>query len=197
MKTAYDYRIILTEHQEAILEQAIELLRPYNKEEVSHEIAYFESVDTDGDKSDDLDLIEYDTCNNDSCVLATLSELQQKYPEYKIKEWYMDNNGDHDSIDSCYRCGRPLNEFMTWIRQEFEHHQEHSLTKNDLTESRTAFDIIAMLQSFPSNDYEIGGYAIKQNQLGNQVPLQESIKRRDEFINQVMAFAENIIKELK
>lgn len=197
METIYDYRIILTDEQRSILDEAIELLRPFNKEDVCHEIAYYESVDEDGDKTDDLDLIEYDTCNNDTCVLATLFELQQEHPKFIIKEWYMDNNSDHENIGSCYRCGRPLNEFLTWIKQEFDHHTENSMKKEDLIESRTAFDVIAMLQSFPSADYSVSEYDLHQKKLGNPIPLQKSIVRQTDFVNSVIDFARNVISELK
>lgn len=197
METTYDYRKKLTEEQKKIIDKAIELLTPYNKEKVSHEIAYFESVDEDGDKTDDLDLMEYDTCNNDSCVLAVLDELRNEYPKIKIREWYMDNNGDHENIGSCYMCGRPLNEFLTWIGQEFEHHKTESTKKSDFIESRTAFDIIAILQSFPSIDHEIREYHIHQKKLGNPIPLQQELGRQTHFVNEVIDYAKNIIKELR
>src|ERR1700748_178934 len=146
----YDYRLILTDKQNEILEKAIDLLEPYDKENVSYDLYYFVDKDENDNEIGDLDLIEYDCCGNIECMEKTLKELKEEYSDHIIDYYNTDNNSDHERIDSCYCCGRPLNGSLTWIKYELEHWLENAILKEHIS-SRDAFDLRVMLQSMPSN----------------------------------------------
>jgi hypothetical protein len=65
-----------------------------------------------------------------------------------------------------------------------------------LKNSRTAFDLRVIFESIPSNDYDIGGYAKHQNLLGNPEPLKQALINQRWFINEVVEYAELVIKKL-
>lgn len=193
MKNEYDYRIILTDEQQTILETAINLLEPFDKENISYGGYFFEDVDEDGNHIADLELMDYDTCNNFECSEKALHEIEKEYPTHNIRRWSWDNDGDHENIETCSQCDRPLNGSLTWIKYEFEHHQEYSTNYLSMTDSRNAFDIRVMLQSFPSNDHSVGMYAIHQESLGNPGPIKTALKYQSDFTNEVIEFAKLVI----
>lgn len=190
--------IQLSKRQQAIIKRAAKLLHPFNKEDVSCWTYYFEDQDEEGNPLNKLDFSEYDCCDNDKCIQDTLSELRKKYPKSIIESVQWANNGDHERIDNCYQCGRPLNSQLTWIRQELEHHECYSITKRDLKHSRTAFDVICLLDAMPSADERISSYAIHQaTYCGNSEPLFEQKKQQKEFVMRVVSYATLIIEKLK
>lgn len=193
MESKYDYRLKLTDEEESILQKAIELLKPFNNEEVSRMTTYFEEVDEDGDCLEDLDA-EYDCCNNDVCIISMSSNLKNEYPEKNISHRFYHNDGDHERIERCQICNKPLNEGMTWISSEFDHYDENKPSYEDIKNySNISFDLTAVFQSFPSNDEEVSDYALHQKTLGNKEPLISQIKRIDNFKNRVLGLAEHVI----
>ena len=129
---SYDYDLRFSKGQQIVIDAAITALEPFNKEDLSTEIVYFETQDEEGIATDKIDFSEYDCCGSHKCVDKTLKELRRKYPNERIEEVYYRNDGDHNNINRCYQCSRPLNESLTWIDQEFEHHEEYSTTLRDL-----------------------------------------------------------------
>lgn len=70
-----------------------------------------------------------------------------------IFEHWVDNNNDYNKIVRCSVCGRPLNDSLTWIHDEFyDNHKQYSTTRNRLMVSETAFGVRVMLESLPSAD---------------------------------------------
>lgn len=186
-----DYSMKLTDEQQSIIDKAIELIKPFDKEDCSNSLHFFRKKDIDGDE------IGEETCDSDECAKIAAKELRKTYGNFNVFTVYDHyNNGDHERIDSCSVCFRPLNEQLTWVHTEFEHHHEYSITKKDLTKSRTAFDVRCILESMPSIDCKIDNYPIHQNSLGNNKPLKEALKRQSDFVSEVIKYAQLIIKYL-
>ncbi len=182
----------LTDEQQSIIDKAVELLKPFDKESCSFSLHFFKEKNIYGDE------IGEEVCDDDKCVKKYLKQLRSEIGKgkriYTVYDPY--NNGDHERLDSCAICGRPLNEQLTWIDSEFDYHQEYSVTRESLTESRTAFDVRCMLEAMPTADCRIEGYPIHQNSLGNKKPLEEALGRQNQFINKVVKYAELIVQIL-
>lgn len=187
-----DYSMKLTDEQQSIIDKAVELLKPFDKENCSFSLHYFREKNIDGDE------IGEEVCDDDKCVKKYLKQLRAEIGKGKRIHTVYDpyNNGDHERIDSCAVCGRPLNEQLTWINSEFDYHHEYSITRECLTESRTAFDVRCMLEAMPTVDCSIGGYPIHQNNLGNKKPLEEALDRQTRFVNKVVKYAELVVQIL-
>ncbi len=183
--------MIVTDVQKDIINKAIKLITPFDKENASCGIHYFKEKDCDGNE------IGEETCDNDKCVKIALKDLKIRVGKYKrIYTDFSHNDGDHESIRSCSVCYRPLNQYLTWVRQEFEHHKDHTITLEDLTNSRNAFDIRVMLEAIPSADERISDYSVYQNKIGNSSPLEDAIKRQICLVIDIVKYAELIIKIL-
>ena len=124
---------------------------------------------------------------------VTIESLRELHPKEHIDSYHIDSGGDKESIGSCYVCGRPLATSLTWITQELEHHEEHSINYGDLTSSRTAYDIILLLEAMPSQDYTFSGYDKYQYSLGNKEPYKQKLKWINEFNQRVVNLAKRII----
>lgn len=187
----------LSKKQQATISRAVRLLNPFNKEEVSHLTYYFEAQDEEWNQKDSMKFNYYDCCGHDKCIDKTLKELRKKYPKEKVEYVQWGNDGDHNQIDSCYQCGRPLNSQLTWIREEFEHHETHSIKRRDLKRSRTAFNVICLLEAMPTCDETISGYEKHQSAIGNNKPMEEKVQRMKDFNERVCKYAELVISVMK
>lgn len=176
----------LTDKQQSILDKAIELLSPFSKETVSPYTTYFEHQDKNGDCINALS--DYDICDDDKCFDKTFQELKKAYPRKKIGFATYSNDGDHERFGKCYQCGSYLNEFLTWIGEEIDHHIENTKTKDDLIIS--AFEITGCLYSMRWNSDERMSTWTKNND------FDEGIKRQKDFIKKVVDYATHIIKTL-
>lgn len=190
--------IKLTDEQQSLIKRAIELVTPFDKEKVAYGGNYFEVQDDDGNLSDDnIDFADYDCCDSDKCVNKILKELKKEHKGVNIQPVYWANDGDHENIASCYNCGKPLNEQLTWIKSEFDHHKEYTVTKEALISSRNAFDVRCMLEAMPSCDERIMDYAMHQkNAFGNEKPYNESKKRQEAFVESFMEYVQKVITAL-
>lgn len=177
----------LQEFEEAIFEKAIQLLEPYNKESIAHMYAYYEEQDEDGDCLEDYGS-DHDTCNLTVCIDSKLAELKLEYPNKNIEYRISSKDGDNECIDHCAVCGCPLNEFMTWVKSEFEHHVEHNRTVDDFKNSSIAFDLIAMFQSMPSMDEEPSPHCIATKL--------DPYKDQRDFYAEVVKYAQHVIETL-
>lgn len=193
MENSWDYRLQLTDEEEAIKDKVLELLYPLNDESASHMTAYFEEVDEDGDQIEELGT-EYDVCDDDNCINDMLENLKLSYPDKKIDYRLYHNDGDHENIKRCHQCGKPLNEFLTWIKQELDYF-ENNMTIEDIKSN--AFDLIAVFQSFPSIDYEVSGYDLNQKMLGNNEPIEGTLKRQKGFKEKVIGLMSHVIKMIE
>ncbi len=143
-------RYELTDEQENIIRKAIEILDKNFDLSSSHYIHYFEI--NDNSLSD-----EYDVCDNDKCVKKMRKNLNKikktgAFEKGVIKNVYSSNDGDHEDIRCCAICGKPLNEFLTWIKYEFEYFQQIEKSKKVIEED--FFRLFAIFQSVPSCDYQ-------------------------------------------
>lgn len=176
----------ISEEQQQILDKAIELLKEYDKEEVSDYIYFF--VVSEDDHSEIG--AEYDCCDNPECYEKILEELRKEYPGCMYT--YQDNSNDYESINCCYQCGKPLNDTLTWIEMELNYHVEYSIEKVDLQKSRTAFDVRVMFEAMPTCDYEI-----RSRDKKNTERLKEAKDMQDDFVNKVINYAEQVIAVLE
>lgn len=183
----------LSNEQKLTLEKAIELLTPFaqkERDQLSCNTVYFKVNDEDVSS-------EYDTCDNLKCIQKSKKEIRKSYGKgTHIEECWTDNDGDHENIERCSICFRPLSDSLTWINSELEHHEEYSIELSCFKEGHSAFDVMVMLDAMPSCDCRITEYDLHQNKIGNPGPLIEAEKRRNDFINRVIRYAELIINLL-
>lgn len=193
MGTSWDYRLQLTDEEEATKDRVLELLYPLNDESSSRMTAYFEEVDEDGYQIEELGT-EYDVCDDDECINYMLENLKLSYPDKKIDYRLYHNDGDHENIERCHKCGKPLNEFLKWIKWELDY-IEDNMSIEDIKSN--AFDLIAVFQSFPSIDYEVSPYALNQKMLGNNEPIERTLKNQKEFKDKVIGIMTYVIKQIE
>lgn len=180
----------LTKKQQATLDKAVALLLPFSKESVSQWTGYFEEQDEDGDRIGDNDFSDYDTCDNDDCLNHNWDILKKNLPSLNIQFRWYSNDGDHDKYDHCTVCGRPLNEFLTWINDEIDNHIEYTTTKQLLIDSSAAFEINGCFVSMGWNaDERMSIHASTHHH-------ENGVKRQKLFIKKVVDYANLIIKLL-
>lgn len=185
----------MSEAQKSVIEKAIALLKPYDKEDFDSEYVYF----SEGEEGDDYES-DFDNCGSKKCLAAARRDLRKslslpKYAKANIWVRWTLNNGDNDSIKSCPYCGIKQTGSLTWIGQELDHHENY-ITKDDLTDSSTAYDVRVMLESMPSRDHNIGGYPKHQYKLGNWKVLADAINGQIEFVQRVVTYAEKVVAVL-
>lgn len=178
--------ITLTEPEREIINQAIKLISPFDKEDVSAYTFYYEV------KGEEVGR-EYDTCNCKQCIKLSKNKIRKNYGKYtRVVDVLFHNGGDHENIESCSICFKPLVESLTWIANEFDHHKEHTLNAESMKDSRNAFDIRVILESFPSNDHKLSEYS-----MNNHDAYARHKGYRDDFKNSVIAYAQKVIDNLK
>ncbi len=186
--------MILSEKQKSIINQAIELLIPLaqaEEERLSRNTVYFKV------KNEEVSS-EYDTCDDEKCIKESKKEIRKSYGKgIHIEENWSDNDGDHENIERCSICGRPLSNSLTWIEQELDHHEKNTITIEDLQDGCSAFDVKIMLEAMPTCDHCISEYDLHQERIGNPKPLEQAKKRQEEFINRVINYAELVISKFK
>lgn len=164
--------------QQAVIDKAIELLEPLAKEkEISDGLYYF--LDKDGN-----DLGEQ-SCDDQQCVRKVLQRIRKNLPKYsRVRVEYSANDGDHERIEICHNCYKPLNEFLTWVRDELE-------TIDNLIDSKDkanlyAFDAYVILSEVPSADHRI-------NNWDNLKTREYKEKRQKKLAEDIVKFAKKII----
>ena len=167
----------ISKKQRETINKAITALLPYAEKEVAQGGYFFRYL-----KSGDELSSEYDCC--DKCLNKAMKNLRANIPKYTcIEAIYTQNECDNDRINRCSVCNKPLNEYLTWVGQEFEHHRNYSITKEVLTTPENAFDIKVMLESIPSCDY-------------NHRDDEWHLQKQQELANEVVNYAELIINLL-
>ncbi len=186
--------MILSEKQKSIINQAIELLTPLaqaEEERLSRNTVYFKV------KNEEISS-EYDTCDDEKCIRESKKEIRKSYGKgIHIEENWSDNDGDHENIERCSICGRPLCNSLTWIEQELDHHEKYSISLADFQDQSTAFDVKVMFEAMPTCDHRISEYDLHQERIGNSEPLEQAKKRQVEFISRVINYAELVISKFK
>lgn len=178
-----DYRPGLTEEFGKLIELAKEKIEPYSNKEVSRSIRYFKA------KGEEVSS-EYDCCDNEKCIKQAKKDIRISYGKgTHIEECYSDNDGDHESIETCSVCGKPLNEYLTWCVSELEYlEQNRPWDANFLKEE--GFLISAILNSTPTMDCDISGYARHQ---GGEI-LTKALEDREEFFERIAQLAQSVFE---
>lgn len=181
-----------TEEQWLLLNQAMELLKPFDKEERVTSMCYFTNKDSEEFGSD------YDCCGERKCVEEAKKSIRHSHGNRKIiEENYTDTLSDYESFDRCCICGSYFNEFLTYIDQEFDHHETNSISVDDFKDSQTAYELRGIFYSLHwSCDNQISGYAKHQYSLGNDEPLNDTLKRQQSLIDRVVKHASLVIEAL-
>lgn len=174
----------ITEEQQEIVNKAINLLEKYDKEEYSG-ISYYFTDENDDNIDEDED---YNCCDKNECIERSEKELKKLGYKNPILN---PMGSDYDRIYHCYNCNNPLNESLTWIEQELDHHVEFNINKKNLQKSRTAFEVRVMFESFPSIDYEISEYAKSHPE-----QMKKEIKWQKDFVDRVINYAKQVIAVL-
>jgi len=176
------YLPYFTENFDKLITGAMEKIEPFSHKEISQMTVYFQ-VRGEGVSS------EYDCCDNEKCIKQSKADIRKDYgKKTHVEECWYDNDGDHECIETCSQCGKPLNEFMTWCESELEYIEGIELNVDTLKDE--AFLIYCILQSVPSNDCDISGYHQYQ---GGKI-LEDALERREKFYQRIGKLAKTIIK---
>lgn len=175
---SYDARF--TEDFEKLIESAKETIKPFLTKEMSRYTVYFKV------KGEDTLL---DCCDDDKCIKSTKIEIRKQYGKgTHIEHFFYDNDSDHDKIEICSICGKPLNECLTWCETELEYLEgEQPWTAQFLKDE--GFTIHCILANSPTNDYNISGYA---THIGG-VMLMKALEQREAFFQRIGNLAQSVI----
>ena len=187
LKTGNDYdrfNVRLTPGFEQLRVKALELLLPFAEkslDEESRTLTYF-TLDDDN--------IGEDVCDSDECEGIALEELKKEYPDNEIEVHHTQNDGDHENLENCSVCSRPLNTQLTWVGSEFDYVKENKYTKKFIKDE--AFTIYCILDAIPSCDHNPSKWAINEYEHGRTF----HIDSRTEFYEQLMKLADKVVKIL-
>jgi hypothetical protein len=163
-----------TDEFEKLIETAKDKIAPFSIEEVSRIKVYFKIEDEEVSS-------EFDCCDNDECIIEAKEAVRGRYgQEADIEECYYDNDGDHENIETCSVCCKPLNEYLTWCESELEYLEENKPWDAQFLKDQ-GFLINCILNSTPSMDCDISRYSQCQ---GGEI-LQEALKEREDFFQRI------------
>lgn len=177
-----DYRVGLTDEFENIIELAKNKIYPFVKKEISR-LTYYFTV-----KGDEVN--EYDCCDNIDCIKKSKKAIRGEYGKgTHIEEHCYSNDGDHDKIEVCSVCGKPLNEFLTWCEYELEYLEENKPYNTEFLINE-AFLINAIFQSSHNVvDCRISQYSINK---GGEI-LEVELNARELFFQRIAELAQSVI----
>ncbi|GEM_PF-1791652 len=179
-KYGLDYSIELTEEFEALIEKAKEKIEPFSHKEISRFTYYFRV------RGEDVN--EFDCCDDEKCIKSAKKEIRKQYGKgTHVEECYSDNDGDHESIEICTQCGKPLNEWLTWCNSELEFLEGNRPWSAEFLKEE-GFLINCILQSTPTMDCDISGYA--KHQRGEI--LQKELKSREDFFQRIILLTQSV-----
>lgn len=177
-----NYNVGLTDEFEEIIETAKEKIHPFAQQEVSGLTTYFRV------KGEDVSS-EYDTCDNQKCIDASKRNIREHYGKgTRVEECWTENDGDHDKIEICTVCSKPLNEYLTWCESELDHLEQNKPWNAEFLKEE-GFLILAILESMPTGDCKIDSYHITK---GGQV-LENALQRREKFFQRILELAQAVI----
>ena len=172
----------LTGEFRELIESAKDKIESYSKKEISGNVTYFKVKDEEVSS-------EFDCCDNEKCIKQAKSDIRKRYGKgTHVEECWCDNDVDHESIEICSQCGKPLNEWLTWCESELEYLEENKWTAEFLKDE--AFLIHCILHSSPTHDYSISGYA--KYQKGDI--LTKALESREQFFQRILELVRCIIE---
>lgn len=188
IKTNYgiDFIARFTNEFKVLIDSATEKIEPFSKQEISQYTYYFKVKGKEVSS-------EFDCCDNEKCIKQTKADIRKQYGKgTHIEEVYYDNDGDHENIEMCYQCAKPLNEWLTWCNTELEYLEEN---KPWITEflKEEGFLIHCILQSTPTMDCNISNYHKHQ---GGEI-LKQALIRREEFFQRIGELANSVIENIR
>ena len=178
-----DYRPGLTDEFEQLIELAKEKIRPFSHKEISRTTYYFKV------KREEVSR-EFDCCDDKNCIKQSKKALRKEYGKgTHIIVCYYDNDGDHEHIELCSVCGKPLNEWLTWCSYELEYLEQYKPWTAEFL-SNEGFLIGVILNSTPTMDSNISDYA--KHQKGKII--QNALQSREKFFQRIVELAQAVIK---
>jgi len=172
----------LTDEFQELIDLAEDKIKPFSNKEISQLVCYFEV------KGEDVSS-EFDCCDDEKCIKEAKKEIRKQYGKgAHIKACYSYNDGDHEDIETCSVCGKPLNEWLGWCQYELEYLEENKPWTAEFLKEQ-GFLIHCILQSTPTTDYAISDYAKHQ---GGEI-LQNALQDRENFFERVGQLAQAVI----
>jgi hypothetical protein len=154
-------------------------------DEVSDTIIYF-MIDGEDDAG-------CDCCTNPECIEQSIKDIRASYgDDVDIEQCATDNLGDHDSIEICTQCGRPLNIWLTWCEGVLEELEFNKPWTPEYLLKDEVFYVYAVLLSNttgPTSDCEVSGYAKSQ---GGEI-LDKALQEREQFFQRVGQLAQAVL----
>lgn len=180
-----DYLPRFTEKFKNFIASAEEKIRPFSEKEISRDMVYFKFR---GEELPD----EFDCCDNKICIKQAKADIRKKYGKgIHLEEWRYSNDGDHERIEICNQCGKPLNEWLTWCESELEYLEENKPWSVEFFKNE-GFLIHCIFQSSPTLDYEISERAKYQ---GGEI-LKKELETREQFFQRLGELAKNVIEKI-
>lgn len=172
----------LTEEFEKLIDLAKEKIDPFSNKEISQYTYFFEV------KGEEVSS-EFDCCDDEKCIKQAKKAIREQYGKgTHIEERYYDNDGDHECIETCNVCGKPLNQWLTWCGSELEY-LEQNKPWNAQFLADEGFLIGCILDSTPTMDCDISGYAKHQ---GGKI-LEDALQSREDFFQRIGELAQSVI----
>jgi hypothetical protein len=177
-----DFRPGLTDDFENLIDLAKEKIEPFSNKEISRFTYYFKV------KGEEVSS-EFDCCDDENCIKQAKKAIREQYGKgTHIEECYWDNDGDHENIETCSVCGKPLNEWLTWCDSELEYLEENKPWNAQFLADE-GFVIGVILNSTPTMDCDISGYA--KHQRGEI--LEAALQSREDFFQRIGQLAQSVI----
>jgi hypothetical protein len=177
-----DYRPGITEEFSQLIKLAKEKIEPFSYKEISRYTYYFKV------KGEEISS-EFDCCDDEKCIKEAKKAIRKQYGKNThIEECYSDNDEDHESIEICSICGKPMNEYLTWCNSELEYLEENKPWDAQFLADE-GFVIGVILDSTPTMDCNISDYA--KYQKGET--LQKALQSREEFFQRIGKLAQSVI----
>ena len=170
-----------TDEFRELLNKAEIIIEPLVSETVSDTIVCYEV------KEDCLD--SFNTCDNQKCIKSAKAEIRKIYGKYtRVSEEWTSNDGDYERIEICSQCEQPLNNFLTWCRDDLEYIEEYYPLSCEFIK-KEAFVIHSILQSSPTCDAELNNY---HNYSQTKIE-QQDIDIRENFFQRIVHLAESVV----
>lgn len=176
------YSASFTDEFKKLIESAREKIELFTKKEISHWTYCFKVKDEEVSS-------EFDCCDDEKCIKQTKADIRKQYGKgTHVEEVYYNNDDDHERIEICCQCGKPLNEWLTWCDSELEYIEENKPWTPEFLKEQ-GFLIHCIFQSMPTMDYSISEYA-----KNNSDSLQSALERREQFFQRIGNLAKCIIE---
>lgn len=176
------YLTRFTDEFQELINKAQNKIKPYSSKETSRWTYYFKVKDEEVSS-------DFDCCDNEDCIKQSKSEIRKVYGKgTHVEECYYDNDGDHENIELCSQCSKPLNEWLTWCDSELEYIEQCKPWNIQFIKDE-GFLIYCIFQSSPTQDNAISEY--HKHQKGDI--LIKALEQREQFFQRIGELANFII----